>query len=279
MDASPTATGLPPPKVPVKAVNLRDIGEVDPRLRRGVLYRCSQIYTPEVLKELKIKTVVDLRGRAERGKRKEDTPKGKDSVGPPPVLNPEQVSALQAAQGDQIQGQPQASSSRGGGDDGPEPTADTMGAPGPELDFAVTKLKRQGSSAASLESMSEDESGNGNGGVRRSGNTEEMAAALGSQADWQGPEREAFNVIPTKQFGYAMIRMPLRVWRGAFGNLLSGKDPRKPFVDAFADEQLLGFFKYYKIILEHSKSNIAAVMRVFAKDGSYPTLVDRKSVV
>jgi hypothetical protein len=48
-----------------------------------------------------------------------------------------------------------------------------------------------------------------------------------------------------------------RVWRGAFGNLVSGKDPRKPFVDAFADEQLLGFFKYYKIILEHSKSNIA----------------------
>lgn len=48
-----------------------------------------------------------------------------------------------------------------------------------------------------------------------------------------------------------------RVWRGAFGNLLSGKDPRKPFVDAFADEQLLGFFKYYKIILEHSKTNIA----------------------
>jgi hypothetical protein len=54
MDASPTATGLPPPKAPVKAVNLRDIGEVDPRLRRGVLYRCSQIYTPEVLKELKV---------------------------------------------------------------------------------------------------------------------------------------------------------------------------------------------------------------------------------
>jgi hypothetical protein len=51
--------------------------------------------------------------------------------------------------------------------------------------------------------------------------------------------------------------LPRRVWRGAFGNLLSGKDPRKPFVDAFADEQLLGFFKYYRIILEHSKANIA----------------------
>lgn len=47
------------------------------------------------------------------------------------------------------------------------------------------------------------------------------------------------------------------MWRGAFGNLLTGKDPRKPFVDAFADEQLLGFYRYYKIILEHSKANIA----------------------
>lgn len=54
MQSSPTAPGLPPPRTPVKAVNLRDIGEVDPRLRKGVLYRCSQIYTPEVLKELKV---------------------------------------------------------------------------------------------------------------------------------------------------------------------------------------------------------------------------------
>lgn len=150
-------------------------------------HTCSCLLLPERLfqhhrnlhpyQPLQIKTVVDLRGRAERASKRKDIPKGKDSVGPPPVLNPQQVSALGAAQGDQIQGQPQASSSRGGGDDGPEPTADTMGAAGPDLDFAVTKLKHQGSSAASLESMSEDENGNGNG-VKRSGNTEEMAAAL-----------------------------------------------------------------------------------------------------
>jgi hypothetical protein len=35
------------------------------------------------------------------------------------------------------------------------------------------------------------------------------------------------------------------------------KDPRKPFVDAFANEQLLGFTRYYKIIIEHSRKNIA----------------------
>lgn len=30
----------------------------------------------------------------------------------------------------------------------------------------------------------------------------------GEQGDWQ-PECEAFNVIPTKEFGYAMLRMPV----------------------------------------------------------------------
>jgi hypothetical protein len=64
MDASPTAAPLPPPPGPVKAVNLRDIGEVDPRLRRGVLYRCSQIYTPEVLKELRVRAIGSSRHAA-----------------------------------------------------------------------------------------------------------------------------------------------------------------------------------------------------------------------
>lgn len=48
-----------------------------------------------------------------------------------------------------------------------------------------------------------------------------------------------------------------RVWRSALVNLASGRDARRPFVDAFADEQLMGFTKYYTIILEHSKHNIA----------------------
>jgi hypothetical protein len=154
---------------------------------RAFCHRCLPIL-PATSSLLQIKTVVDLRGRAERGSRsKSSSSKGGDSsVGPPPLLNPEQVSALGAAQGDQIQGQPQASSSPQAADstggDG-EPSAAGMGAAeDPSLDFAVTKLKRQGS-AASLSggSMSEEEGGsssNGNGGVRRRGDTEEMAAAL-----------------------------------------------------------------------------------------------------
>lgn len=47
------------------------------------------------------------------------------------------------------------------------------------------------------------------------------------------------------------------VWRKALFNLVTLRDARRPFVDAFADEQLLGFTRYYTIILEHAKKNIA----------------------
>lgn len=49
MSNSPSSSNMPPTG-PLRAINLRDIGEVDRRLRKGVLFRCSQIYTPDVLK-------------------------------------------------------------------------------------------------------------------------------------------------------------------------------------------------------------------------------------
>lgn len=57
------------------------------------------------------------------------------------------------------------------------------------------------------------------------------------------------------------VRCRRRVWRASLGNLVLGRDPRRPFVEAFADEQLLGFTRYYIIILEHAKKNIAGVLR------------------
>jgi hypothetical protein len=40
--------------------------------------------------------------------------------------------------------------------------------------------------------------------------THRAAAALqGEQGDWLPPDTENFNLIPTKEFGYAMLRMPL----------------------------------------------------------------------
>ncbi|WIA28498.1 hypothetical protein OEZ86_011041 [Tetradesmus obliquus] len=259
------------PASPLRAVNLRDIGEVDPRLRKGVLFRCSQIYTPEVLQELKIRTVVDLRGRAE--KKKVKTPKPGDSAaaaaapaGPPQLLAHDQAEALAP----------------------PGPAASSTPA---EEDIAVTRL-RHNASAASVSSVDSEEESSGNGGnggtVRRAAGAEEMAVGLTEGTDamgFGGPDTERFNVIPTKEFGLAMLRMPWRVWRSALGNLATGHDARKPFVDAFADEQLLGFTKYYTIILEHAKKNIAAIMRIFAKERALPALVhcahgkDRTGVV
>lgn len=85
-----------------------------------------------------IKTVVDLRGRAERSsKKKSDKPSS--SSGPPPLLNPQQVDALGASQGAQDQRQPQASASTSQG--GSEPSADRM-ADDPSMDFAGTPPPR-----------------------------------------------------------------------------------------------------------------------------------------
>jgi len=61
---------------------------------------------------------------------------------------------------------------------------------GPGMDFAVTKVKRQGSVDGSMTgSISEDDNGNGsgNGGVKRSGDREEVAAALVSDSGAASP--------------------------------------------------------------------------------------------
>lgn len=159
---------------------------------------------------LQVKTVVDLRGRAERGKsgKSSKSSKQQGQRGPPPLLNPEQVSALGAAQGDQIQGQPQTSMGpRPSAAGGPEPEADQMGS-GPGMDFAVTKVKGQGSPEGSMTgSVSEDDDGNGNGGVKRSGHREEVAAMLvsGLYRGLQGHSKFAKSARHNVQRSYSGI--------------------------------------------------------------------------
>eukprot|EP00879_Flechtneria_rotunda_P004050 GHRR01004293.1.p1 GENE.GHRR01004293.1~~GHRR01004293.1.p1 ORF type:complete len:361 (+),score=74.80 GHRR01004293.1:253-1335(+) len=234
---------------PVKAVNLRDIGEVDPRLRKGVLYRCSQIYTPDVLRDLKIKTVVDLRGRAEKHKHKHK--KGKNSShGPPPLLTNEQAEAMAGRS-------TVATDYPAGGD---TPAAEAYADATEEM--MITKLQRQNSglSSASESDTEGSDTGSSNGNkprVVKAQSAKDLAAGLTEDAYTGAPERETFNLIPPKEFGFAMAKMPWHVWRKSLLNLATGRDPRRPFVDAFADEQLLGFTKYYIIILEHAKKNIA----------------------
>ena len=51
----------------IEAVNLRDLADASPLVRRGALYRCSCVYSDDVLRRLRIATV---RERRERGGRR-----------------------------------------------------------------------------------------------------------------------------------------------------------------------------------------------------------------
>lgn len=184
---------IPPTAViPPGAVNLRDIGEVDPqRLKKKTLYRCSQIYTKDVLRELKIKTVIDLRGRAERSKRHKQVskegsqlapaPAGEGSAEPPRSKTPPPVL-------------PSADIERLTGDGKPESALDST-ASVDQADFTVTK--RRNGSQSGTESDTE-------GDVQRASNTAELAVGL----EVTDATTEAFNVIPAKEFGLIMLRMP-----------------------------------------------------------------------
>lgn len=86
-------------------------------------------------------------------------------------------------------------------------------------DIGVTTLKRASlssessvdeeppSSSSSSAAGAAAANSNGNGGtVIRARGHDQLAAGLGE--DLEAPDKETFNVIPGKEFGYAMLRMP-----------------------------------------------------------------------
>jgi hypothetical protein len=50
------------------------------------------------------------------------------------------------------------------------------------------------------------------------------------------------------------------VWLDALARALTLRDPRLPFVEVLANEQLMGFTKYYATILEHAKPAIGGAV-------------------
>ncbi|KAI8471275.1 MAG: protein-tyrosine phosphatase-like protein [Monoraphidium minutum] len=271
--ASAQLGGMQPPR----AINLRDLGEAAPGvLRPRSLYRCSQVFSRDVVRELGVRTVVDLRGRSERQISKAQRGAAAGAA-PPPLLGTDELDRLQGP--------------------GAAPAA-LEGVGASEFEAGIVAVPRA-ASAASLGGASLKSSGDGGG------KDEEGAAAADALMGLGGPEAAAaaaaaaaagaggggmletvnFNLIPAKEFGLQMLRMPRRVWLDSFGRLLTLRDPRKPFVEAFADEQLLGFTRYYTLILEHSKASLAGVLRVFGQPGALPALVhcahgkDRTGVV
>lgn len=167
--------------------------------------RAQQALTPELLQvqDLKIRTVVDLRGRAEGKKKKTPKQKVEESLSPeglahgqapPPLLTPDQLETLR--------------SNSNAAD------ADTSD------DMLVTRLKRQGS-LESVSSAEFDEPSTAAGAgaksssssdkgviVRKATGEEELQAGLAEEEYGLMPETENFNLIPTKEFGLAMLRMP-----------------------------------------------------------------------
>lgn len=235
------------PAQPQGPINFRDLGDVHPTMKKHRVYRSSQIYKPDVLKDLGIVTVVDLRGKTEAQRAEKrarstgttvapsaDTPQTKDtarrSPSPAPVAEPPRD----------------------------QPTSTS----GYETDSSMDERPRQTGEPGVLEAPI-------------GAPADDFATALGAQGNEPAMDstRMFFDVLPSKQFALTMFQMPGSVWRNAVGNLLHGKDPRRPFVKAFSDENLLGFFKYYVIMLEHSKPNIAAVLRNFTHKEKLPALV------
>jgi hypothetical protein len=191
--------GAPPTSGP-NAVNLRDIGEVAPGLlKKGVVYRCSQIYTPKLLEELKIKTVVDLRGRAEKGKKKSSKSsssqnlfEGADASNPMPLMQEEAREAF----------------ARGGDSSVPltEEERAVVAAGGMDPDSADAELRvirtqrTIGSTGSASESEDEEDS------VQRRVKTKEELAQ--SAMEDVLTQVQNFNLIPSKEFGLTMLKMP-----------------------------------------------------------------------
>lgn len=232
---------------PQGPINFRDMGDVNPALKKNRVYRSSQIYKPNVLTDLGITTVVDLRGKTE-AKRAERRAK--------------HTHASVAPSADKPQTKDTAHHRRRPSDDADSTSGSESDTPGQPGEPGVVEAPI-GAAA------------------------DEVATRLGAAGE-ESPDissRMVYDVLPSKQFAYTMFQMPGSVWKEALGNLWHGKDPRRPFIKAFSDENLLGFFKYYVIMLEHSKPNIASVLRTFTDERKLPALVhcahgkDRTGVV
>ena len=193
--------GAPPTSGP-NAVNLRDIGDVAPGLlRKGVVYRCSQIYTPQLLEDLKIKTVVDLRGRTEKKKKKSSK-----SASPGPsanlfedVSNPMPLMSEEAREAFKSGGDTSAPLT---GDDKAAAAAAGMDPSASDAEFSVIRTPRASTSTGGSVTESEDEE---DSVQRRVKTKEELAQSAMEDALAQV---ENFNLIPNKEFGLTMLKMP-----------------------------------------------------------------------
>jgi hypothetical protein len=290
--ASPTAAAAVPRMQPTtvaseapRAVNLRDLGQVAPNsplLPRRV-YRCSQVFAPSLLRELNIKTVVDLRGKAEaRRARKHDAARqeragaGEGGEG----LRP--LHALAEQQHQQVLSSDVATAGAAAAD----AAADAEG------DALISALARAeqadtGDAPSTVAAVAEDavaqgpaivavpveaamaassfDGGGGGGGVPPASTAAAPATTTTTTTvDLLPPWRLALE---------AARRFPLSVLASAAAHALTLRDPRPVISEAFANERMVGLRRYYEVILSGSGPAIGAAMRALAQPGALPGLV------
>jgi hypothetical protein len=264
--ATPPPPPPPPPARPTRAVNLRDLGDVGGGLQPGRVYRCSQVFEPALLRDLGVRTVVDLRGRREvrRAAAAEDARRRRATLaGQEQGLRPLDVLAEE-----EERREPRG----GGGQQGNSAGAATAGAADAADDARITALASagdappsavgaQGATIVAVPVEAALAAGNTPTTTTTTTTTPTTATLL---ADVLPPWRLAVE---------AARRFPLSILAAAACRALTLRDPGPVIAEAFANERIVGLGRYYSMIFEASGPAIGDAMRALANPGALPALV------
>jgi len=251
-----------PQQRPIRAVNLRDLAEVSPDgpVKRGRVYRCSQIFSAGLLRELGIKTVIDLRGRSE-ARRAEATRMRRAAMG---IDDEEGLRPLNAGR------EPAGAEGVDEADD--MPTTEEAVAEDVAAAAVITAVPVEASLAASAPADA----------------TGATAPAPAASATTLATATMQFDLLPTWRLALeAVRRFPPSVFGQAALRLATLRDPSPVFAAAFANERLVGFRRYYSAILAGADSGraIGDACRAIAGRDKLPGIIhcchgkDRTGVV
>jgi hypothetical protein len=275
---------------PVRAVNLRDLADVlpspsssgggggsasgagatttTPTLRHGRVYRCSQIFAPSLLKELGVRTVIDLRGAAEARRAARHAAKAPSPplahAGLRPLHAADEPASAVAAAAATIE----AAVGSGAGGGGEEtvaavPTAAEASAVAEAAQIVAVPV--EAAIAASSEAA------------------EATAAKMATTpaADDNGPPTPTleettlmFDLLPPLQLAReAVRRFPLSVYAQMAARVLTLRDPRPVFSRALADERYVGLLRWNRAVLAGAGPQIGAALRALIRPNALPALV------
>jgi hypothetical protein len=250
----------------VRAVNLRDLADVlparggggapatAPTLRRGRVFRCSQLFSQGLLAELGVRTVVDLRGAAEVRRAARLVARKAPSSSAAAAAAAAGLRPLQAAgeggDGDAAAVVAAAAASGGGGGDGGAAAASAADAE--EVVAVPVEAAIAASSAAAAEPH------------EAAPTTTAAAAATTLQ----------FDLLPPLQLAReALRRLPPSVWARAALRALALRDPRPVLSRALADDRYVGLARWNRAVLAGAGPSLGAALRALTRPDALPALV------